>query len=155
MKRIGSSIYQLLLFVLALTSFVVLLTTFPVKASALETISTQTMQVLPVGGNACAPVSATNFTSYIYDGALHSFEFTLPDPSYVALIGSAGNTPISFQTMTRRTDTITGSLRVHVDIPTTPILGMLPIRVTLLSARTGSPVCLMVVSISVTGPASI
>src|SRR3989344_3739479 len=155
MKRIGSSIYQLLLFVLALTSFVVLLTTFPVKASALETISTQTMQVLPVGGNACAPVSATNFTSYIYDGALHSFEFTLPDPSYVALIGSAGNTPISFQTMTRRTDTITGSLRVHVDIPTTPILGMLPIRVTLLSARTGSPVCLMVVSMSISGSASI
>lgn len=156
MKQLGVSTYQLLLFVLAATTFTVLLAAFPVKASALETsVTTQTTQVLPVGGNSCTPVSATNFTPYIYSGSLHSFEFTLPDASYVALLGSAGNTSISFQLMTRRVDT-SGMLRVHVDIAPTPISGTLPLNVTLLSARSGNPVCLTVVSMSVgSGPVTI
>lgn len=143
--------YQLLLFVLTATALFASINILPLKASALE-IGTQTQQILPPGSNTCAPVTATNFTPYIYDGALHSFEFTLADPSYVAILGSVGNTPIPFQVMTRNVSP-TGILRIHVDIATTPIVGTLPLRVTLLSARTGQPVCLAAVSMSVgSGP---
>ena len=157
MKRLRVSTYQLLLFVLAATTFAVLLAAFPVKASALETsvVTTQTTQVLPVGGNSCAPITATNFTPYIYEGALHSFEFTLPDASYVAVLGSMGNTSLPFQLMSRRVSS-SGMLRIHVDVKTTPIVGTLPLKVTLLSARSGSPVCLTVVSMTVgSGPVTI
>lgn len=151
MKQVGFSIYQLSFFVLAATVLTFLLTALPTKASALEVVA-QTAQVLPVGGNSCAPVSVANFTPYIYDGALHSFDFTISDPSYVALMGSVGNTSVPFNLMTRRVDA-SGMLRVHVDIATTPIVGTLPIKVTLLSSRTGSPVCLTVASMSVgSGP---
>lgn len=147
MKHIGVSIYQLVLFALVASAFTIALAALPVRASALEA-TTQTAQVLPVGGNSCAPVAATNFTPYIYEGALHSFEFTLLDASYTALIGSIGNTSIPFNVMTRSVDA-SGMLRVHVDINARPIFGTLPLKVTLLSARSGQPVCLTVVSMNV------
>src|SRR3989338_1371121 len=137
--------YQMLLFVLV-TSALFLSVTLPLQASA-DTISTQTQQVLPPGSNTCAPVSATNFTPYIYDGALHSFEFSLPDPSYVALLGTAGNTSIPFNLMTRKVDA-SGVLRIHVDTPSILVVGTLPIQVTLMSARSGQPVCVALVAMS-------
>lgn len=146
MKHFSFSTYQLLLFVLASFAFSIVLAAFPLKAFALDA-STQTRQVLPVGGNACAQVSATNFVPYIYDGALHSFEFTVSDPSYVAILGSAGNTSIPFNLMTRKTDA-SGVVRIHVDLSPTSVSGGLPVTVTMLSARSGSPVCLTVVSAS-------
>ncbi len=154
MKQVGVTTYQLFVLALAATALAFFLTAFPTNASALE-VAAQTAQVLPVGGNSCAPVSVSGFTPYIYDGALHSFEFTVSDPSYVALLGSVGNTSIPFNLMTRRVDA-SGMLRVHADIGTTPIVGTLPLTVTLLSARTGSPVCMTVVSMSVgSGPVAI
>ena len=151
MNQLRVSNYQSLFFVLAVVSFSMVLAFFPGKTSALEA-SAQTMQVLPPGGTSCAPVSATNFTPYIYNGALHSFEFTLPDASYVALLGSVGNTPLSFQLMSRQVDAA-GMLRIHVDVETTALSGTLPLTVTLLSARSGMPVCFTVVSMSLgSGP---
>ena len=150
-KILGIASYQLFLFTMLGSVLFVALIVLPTKASALE-MTAQTSRVLPPGGNACALIVATAFTPYIYDGALHSFEFTVPDASYVALIGSAGDTPLSFQLMTRSIDA-SGALRVHVDLEATPIRGTLPLQVTLLSARTGQPVCLSVVSINVgSGP---
>src|SRR3989344_6150595 len=90
--------FSWLFFALAACVLFASISAFPVQTSALE-VSTQ--QVLPPGGSACAPTSAVNFTPYIYEGELHSFEFTLPDASYVALLGSVGHTPISSQQMTR------------------------------------------------------
>ncbi len=147
MKQLRVSSYQLLLFVLAISAFTIFFATFPVKAFALDA-EAQTRQLLPVGGSSCTAVSATNFTPYVYDGALHSFEFTVSDASYVAVLGSVGDTPLSFQLMTRKTDP-SGMLRMHVDIETTPISGTLPLKITMLSARSGNPVCLTVVSASV------
>ncbi len=152
-KAVGIAFYQLLLsLIFAVSIFVSAAFVFvPVQASALE-MTSETSQVLPPGGSSCAPMSATDFTPYIYDGALHSFEFTVRDASYVALVGSVGNTSLPFHVMTRRVDA-SGSLRIHVDIATTPIRGTLPIQITLLSARVGQPVCLGVVSINVgSGP---
>ena len=124
---------------------------FPAHAAA-QSISTQTQQLLPLGPSTCGAVVATDFTPYIYDGALHSFEFSLPDPSYVAIIGTVGDASIPFQVMTRKVSSA-GVLRVHVDTPTTPVTGTLPIVVTLLSARQGQPVCAAIVSMSVgSGP---
>lgn len=121
---------------------------FPSKTSALE-VSSRTQQLLPLGGgNACAQLPVTSFTPYIYDGALHSFEFTVHDASYVAIFGSVGDSSLSFNKLTRRVDA-SGSVRIHADIETTPIRGTLPLQVTLLSARTGQPVCLGIVSMSV------
>lgn len=147
MKHFSFAAYQLLLFVLAGIAFSFVVAAFPVKAFALDAV-TQTRQVLPVGGNACAQVFATNLTSYVYDGALHSFEFTISDPSYVAIIGSVGNTSIPFNLMTRKTDA-SGLLRIHVDVYPAPVSGGLPVSVTMLSARSGSPVCMTVVSTNV------
>ena len=144
MKQFSVSTYQLLLFVLAIFAFSVFFAIFPIKAFALDATA-QTSQILPIGGNACAQVSATNFTPYVYDGALHSFEFTVSDPSYVAILGSVGNTSIPFNLMTRKTDA-SGVLRIHIDVQPTSVSGGLPVTVTMLSARPGNPVCMTVVS---------
>ena len=133
-------------------TFCVSLSAFP-SAIAADTISTETRQVFPTGSNTCVPLSAYSFTPYIYEGALHSFEFTVPDNSYVALTGSVGNTAIPFRFMTRRGDAA-DALRVHVDISTTPIPGMLPLSVTLMSARGGQSVCMSTV-VMTTSSASI
>lgn len=130
-------------------TFCASLSVFPSTTKA-EVVSVQTRQLLPAGNSACTPLSAYNFTPYVYDGALHSFEFTVPDSSYVALAGTVGDTPIPFQFMTRRGDA-SSALRVHVDIQTTPIHGMLPLSVTLLSAQgTGQSVCMSIVIMATT-----
>ncbi len=150
MKRLASTHYQLFLIsVLALALFSL---ATPVHASTIE-VSAQTTAVLPpaASGASCAPIAPDMVTPFIYDGALHSFEFTISDPSYVALVGTVGDTAIPFQLITRRVN-VDGSLRVHVDIETTQIHGSLPLRVTLLSARAGQSACLGVVSINIVNP---
>jgi len=123
---------------------------FPVGASA-DIISVRTQQLLPIGDNTCTPLSVYNFTPYVYDGALHSFAFTVSNNSYVALAGSVGETSVPFYLMTRQSDAV-GALRVHVDVPTTPVSEGLPLSVTLISAQgSGQPVCMSTVSMIVSG----
>lgn len=152
MERIGVSFtYKLLLPLLLATALFGSLVIAPIHASALE-ISSQTAQLLPPGANTCAPATVSNFTPYLYGGALDSFEFTINDPSYVAVIGSVGQTSIPLMYMTRMSDP-SGGVRIHVDINSTPVTGTLPLTVTLLSAKTGAPVCMTVVTMSVgSGP---
>ena len=151
MKHTGVSTYQLLLSVFAVTALSALFAVFPMKASALE-VASQTQQILPPGVNTCTPLQVSNFTPYIYENGLDSFEFTVSDTSYVAVVGSVGNTSIPFRLMTRLQGPA-GSIRVHVDVDSTPIKGSLPIAITLLSAKTGQPVCASVVAVSLgSGP---
>ncbi len=118
---------------------------FPSFAFAAE-VSAQTAQLLPLGGNTCGTLQVSGFTPYIYNGGLDAFEFTVADSSYVAVVGSAGNTSIPFNQMTRRIDA-TGNLRVHAGIATTPIGQGLTVMVTLLSAKQGTQtVCISIVS---------
>ena len=150
MKYTGVSSYQLLIVAFAIALFS-LFAILPTKASALE-VNTQTQQILPLGANTCAPISAVNFTPYIYNGSLDSFDFIVSDPSYVAVLGSVGNTSIPLHSMTRSTD-VSGAIRSHFDINSTPLIGSVPVTVTLLSARTGAPVCAAVVSVNIgSGP---
>ena len=121
----------------------------PVHAA---TISVQTVQAIPPGGSGCGILAVQNVVPYIYDNALHSYDIVIADPSYVAVIGTVGDTGIPFNQMTR-SPVGDGTLRIHVDIQATPIYGSLPIALTLLSAQTGRPVCLTVISFSVLGSA--
>ncbi len=143
MKHVGVLNYQLLLSAFVAIALFTLVGAVPAKASALD-ITSQTAQILPLGGNTCAPIQISNFTPYIYDNALDSFEFTVSDPSYVAITGSVGNTSIPLNLMTRFTDP-SGGVRYHVDINSTPLTGTVPVTITLLSARTGQPVCASVI----------
>jgi len=145
MKRTGVSAYQLLIAASAVALFSVFLI-LPVKASALE-VNTQTQQILPLGGNTCSPIEVTNFTPYVYNNNLSSLEFTVSDPAYVAVVGSVGNTSIPLRYMTRSMD-VSGGVRYHIDVDNTPLTGTVPVTVTLLSARTGSPVCASVISVN-------
>ncbi len=140
---------------LVLTGFLLIGWGMAVTPAHADTISSQTAQVLPTGGTACPHITTSNLTPYIYDGALHSFEFTVPDTSYVAVAGSVGNTGLPFYLMTRW-GAPASALKVHVDIETTLIEGTLPLTVTLLSAHgAGQPVCVTTVSMSVVKPGAV
>ena len=122
----------------------------PQEASA-QVLASQTAQLLPPGQNTCPAVPVSGFTPYVYNNALHSFEFTIADGSYVAIAGSVGSANVPFY-QTSRHASATGGVRIHVDVATTPVgAAGLPLRVTLLSARgSGQPVCITIVSATVT-----
>jgi hypothetical protein len=143
MKHTAVSTYSLLLAACAVALFAIF-AMMPLRASALE-VSTQTQQILPPGQNTCAPVQVSNFTPFVYNGSLNSFEFTVSDSSYVAVVGSVGNASIPLRYMTRL-PADNGGVRIHVDVDNTSVAGSVPVTITLLSARTGSPVCAAVVS---------
>lgn len=107
----------------------------------------QTAQLLPSGGgNMCTQPQISGFTPYVYNETLQAFEFRVSDSSYVAIVGSAGNTSIPFNQMTRWVDP-SGTMRVHADLATTPIGEGLRVSVTMLSAKgAGQPVCITVIS---------
>lgn len=109
-------------------------------------VSVQTAQLLPPG--ACDPISVSAFTPYIYDDALHAFEFTLKDSSYVAVLGKAGDTNIPLNLMARRFDS-SGYLRIHADTVSIPINKSLPVTVTFMSAKgRGLPVCMSIMEVT-------
>ncbi len=113
--------------------------------AAAGTAAVVTKQVVPpTGGPACAPLFVQSVTPYIYDGELQSFDVVISDPSYVGILGAAGDASIPFNYMTRDIQP-DGSLRMHVDT-TAKINGTLPVTITMLSALPGAPVCLSQVS---------
>lgn len=125
---------------------------FPSSAFAAE-VRIATSQVLPPGSNTCAPMQLTNFTPFVYDSELHSFEFSTPDSSYVAVAASVGSAAVPFNQMTRSTDAA-GHLRVRAELSSTPLHGDVVVAVTLLSAKQGQPVCLTTLSTTLTGSAA-
>ncbi len=133
---------------LALFAFFML----PTSAFALQ-VQSQTAQLLPPGGSSCAPITITSVTPYVYSDGLNSFEFTVSDPSYVAVLASVGKVTEPLNFITRYADP-SGGVRVHVDINSTPVGQTVPTVVTLLSARPGAPVCAAVVAIDFSAGAS-
>lgn len=117
------------------------------------TASVLTKQVLPQGATACAPLFVKSVTPYIYNGELDSFDVVISDPSYVAVLGAAGDVSIPFNYMSRRIEP-DGSLRIHVDT-TVALGGVTPVTVTLLSALPNAPVCLSTVSFTTDASGSI
>ncbi|MBI5470602.1 hypothetical protein HY968_04795 [Candidatus Kaiserbacteria bacterium] len=90
-------------------------------------------QILPPGQNACAAITLSDIQAHVYNGSLDSFDFTVSDPSYVAIAASAGDVSVPFYFMTRWANA-DGSLRMHVDMPESPRGPDVTIRVTLLAA---------------------
>lgn len=117
------------------------------SVAAAGSASVLTKQVLPPGGTSCAPMFVQALTPYVYDGELQSFDVVISDPSYVGVLGAAGNVAIPFNYMSRDINP-DGSLRLHVDTTAT-INGVLPVTITLLSALPNAPVCLSQVSFTV------
>lgn len=151
MKNILSFRTSTLLIISVLLFSTVISLGLPIYAAA----ATNTAQLLPPGGNSCKSVSITGFTPYIYEGALHSFEFNASDSAYIGIGGSIGNTNIPFNQITRKVDA-SGTTRIHVDVPTTPIRGNLTVSLTMLSAAGKSePVCITIYSTGVASNGSV
>lgn len=109
----------------------------------------QTAQLLPIGGaNTCRPVTTQGIVAHTQEGALHSFDVTIGDPSYVAVYAQVGDQALPFRYMTRFNHG-GGFLRHHVDLNTTPIRSGIPVSLTLLSSPPGAPTCLTVISFTV------
>ena len=110
-------------------------------------------QVIPPTLAACAPVQVSALTPYIYNGSLNSFDITISDPHYVAILGEVGGEAVPFHFF-NRTITPEGRLKIHADIFSTRIVGDLPIQITLISSDAGST-CITVVKSIVPGTLSI
>lgn len=114
-------------------------------SSPLSVIATTVMptQVLPPStGQSCAPVTFSDIQTYIYSGHLDSFDVTLSDSSYVAVSTSVNQDPVPLNYVTRWANP-DGSVRMHVDIQSTPLSRDIPIQITFLSAHNnllGTPV---------------
>src|SRR4051812_36514428 len=69
--------------------------------------------------SACALLQVSDVHPFIYKGELHSFDFLINEPSYVALGGTVGEEPIGFQYITRWQGPAAGVVRIHVDVTPT------------------------------------
>ncbi|MBI5644703.1 hypothetical protein HY970_01250 [Candidatus Kaiserbacteria bacterium] len=128
-----------------LFSFSVIATPAPTFAS--ESFNVQARQILPPGQSTCTELQVREVTAYVYNGTMDSFDVTIVDPSYVAVLGTAGNTSIPFNHMVRRVDP-NGGLRIHVD--TESVARGSTATLTLLSA-VQQKTCLVVVTFGATG----
>lgn len=108
----------------------------------------RTVQVLPPGGTGCPQIPVTAIVAHTDGGALHSFDITVQDPAYVAVLAQVGTEAVPFRYMTRFNHG-GGFVRHHVDMDSTRIGNALTVSLTLLSSPAGSPTCLSVISFSV------
>lgn len=132
----------------ALAIGVISLVALAIPGTAAAQALTQTIQVLPPGGNGCPTLPVQGIVAHVREGSIHSFDVTVANPSYVAVLAQVGDKGVPFRYMTRFNHG-GGSLRHHVDLDTTPIRGSIPVSLTLLSSPQGSPTCLSVISFSV------
>src|SRR6185369_12895196 len=93
-------------------------------------------QAIPpaASSSACALIQVSDVHPFIYDGELHSFDFMINEPSYVALGGSVGDQPIDFQYFTRWQGPVNNVVRMHVDVTPVALTQDTPIRIVLISA---------------------
>lgn len=116
-------------------------------------VSVSAHQILPPDQQTCPVVGATDITPFVYDGALHSFDITVSDPSYVAIGAQVGDMAVGFNLITRWFDQ-NGGVRLHVDVPTTVLTADTPVAITLVSAHPGSRSITCVVTVTTVIPAT-
>ncbi|MHB1086710.1 MAG: hypothetical protein ACYCZ0_03105 [Minisyncoccota bacterium] len=131
-------------FAVGIVSFVAFAVPFSASAQAV----TKTIQVLPPGGVGCQALPVTSVVPHVQEGELHSFDITVQDPSYVAVLAEVGSEAIPFRYMTRFNHG-GGFIRHHIDINAARITNPLSVSLTLLSSPVGSPTCLSIISFSV------
>ncbi len=121
---------------------------FAMPAFTAAQVIVQTSQILPPGANTCPILTTQGIVAHVRDGALHSFDVTVGNPTYVAVLAQVGDQTLPFRYMTRFNHG-GGFLRHHVDMDTTTIHGAIPVTLTLLSSPAGSPTCISIISFSV------
>lgn len=124
----------------------------PLFASA-DTVSAYTAQILPAGGTQCQPLVVTNVAAHVYGGTLQSADIAVSDQSYVPVGGTVGETSVPFTAFSRWIEN--PGMVIHIDTPTTPVAGNVPVSITLLSAKPGTPVCATTISFTVTASSAI
>ena len=135
---------------LAVLGFVVAALTFLPGLASAQVANVRTIQLLPPGQNTCQTPTLLNVTPNVYDGTLQSFDVTISDGSYVGVLASVGTSQVPLQYMTRWSGGA-GAVKIHVDTPTTPVNGALPVNLTVMSALPGQPVCVTQVTFTVSG----
>jgi hypothetical protein len=129
--------------------FLLFAASMPVHAAAQSVVgSLQTSQLLPPGQNTCRALTVSDIEPHVYGGLLESFDVTISDNSYVSVLGTVGDASVPLQYMSRWAAN-PGGVRIHVDTPTTAVGNSLPVSLTLLSAASGQPVCISVISFNV------
>ena len=140
MQDSGSSARGIFTFTIGIV-FAVFAVVNPVEAATAVSVD----QVLPPQGESCAVLGATDIRTFIYDGALHSFEIGVSDPSYVAVAAQVGEQTVPFNQITRHLDG-SGNLTLHVDVATTPLVSDTPVSITLMAVQQGNITCVATVS---------
>ena len=125
-----------------ITIFISSLVSLPIITAADTSLNLSTIQLLPPGQNTCVAPSVVSFKSYVYDGSLDALEYTLTDPSYVAIAATVGDQTLPFQYMTRWMDPQNGNLRIHIDSAVSVSSAGTPVKVMLVSpGGMGRPTC--------------
>lgn len=130
------------------TGIITALVAFAAPGSAAAQAVSSNAQVLPPGGSGCTTLPINAIAAHVVDGALHSFDVTIGDASYTAILAQVGGEGVPFNYMTRFNHG-SGMVRHHIDLQTTPIRSSLPVSIVLLSSPQGSPTCLTTISFSV------
>ncbi len=138
--------YRVLLAALAIV-FGFAASIFSPSVAAAEEYRIEVVTAPVFASSICPALPVASFTPYIYEGKLHSFDFTLGGPlSYVPILGSAGNTSFGF-TQFSRVSSVPG--KFHADISPLAITSSFPISISLLSP--GPNTCLSIISIYLLG----
>lgn len=133
--------------------FLVLAGSLPGLAAADTSPSVSVQQLTPQNAPPCVAPTILSVTPYIYSGSMDSFDVVISDSSYVAIGGNAGNVTVPLQFISRWGEQ-GGAVRLHVDIDAVPVVGTVPVSLTMLSAETGKGICAATVSFTVQGAAS-
>lgn len=138
----------------ALAASIVAILAVLMPAAASAQALTQTLQVLPPGGNGCPILPLAGIVAHMNEGEINSFDVTVGNASYVAVLAEVGDTAVPFRYMTRFVHE-GGFLRHHVDVDATAPGTGLPVSLTLLSSPQGGPTCLSIISFSVAADGTI
>lgn len=121
----------------------------PAHAAAQAT-TIRTSQLLPPGETSCQQLSIVALQPHIYDGMLESFDVTVSDTdrAYVGVFATVNGSELPLNMITRWAGD-TGSLRLHVDTPDTPISGSVPVTLTLLGSLPSHATCIARISFDI------
>lgn len=117
-----------------------------------ETAPSVTAVQLLQNAPSCSAPQVLSVTPYVYNGTLQGFDAVVADGSYVAIGGNAGSEAIPLQFISRWGQQ-NGAVRIHVDVPDVPVVGTMPVSLTMLAAKAGQGICAATATFTIKGPA--
>ena len=114
--------------------------------SADEVVHSVNTKALVSSAVSCETPVISSLKPYVYEGALHSFEFSVSDAFQVVVAGSAGDTAIPLNYISRQAGE-NGDVKMRVNVSSEHIGSALPVSITTLSAKgVGHSVCITTLS---------